>query len=202
MAGRNLPTMKYAVDHYHHGDSTRDEPDESHEVGNLPGAVRQAFDTALEYYERGNLRTNMTDDGNIGFYEAGQPGEVVIREISEDEDSGDRPFGETGPGRARASASIYVRRPLNDYTGLEEVFEFYVVEPSYDQAERGGVPGVRYYVTRESRTGRPGVDNEEFSAGMMPVQQVPDEVRYRAKRILDHVEWPSDHEEVDDDADD
>jgi len=200
MAGHYLPTMKYAVDHYHHGDSTRDEPEESHEVGNLPGAVRQAFDTALEYYNRENLRTNTTEDGNIGFYEPGQSGEVVIREVPDGgDDPGDPPFGESSLDEARAATSIYVRRPLNGYSGLEEVFEFYVVEPSYDQAERGGVPGVRYCVTREARTGRPGVDNEEFSSGMMPVQQVPDEVKYRAKRVLDFVEWPS---EVDNDADD
>jgi len=190
--------MKFAVDQYASGNAdSSDEPDESNEYDYLPPAIRKAFDTAAEWYGREQLRTNITDEHTISFYSAGQPGEIVVRSVRDD-DPGDPPFGESSLDDARAAISIYVRRPLNDYTDLEEVFEFYVVEPSYDQAERSGVPGVKYCITRESRTGRPGVDSAEVSGFPMPVQLVPGDVRYRAKQTLDFVEWPS---EVDNDAD-
>ena len=106
----------------------------------------------------------------------------------------DLAFSESTPDGPRASVSFYVRRPLNDYTELEEVFEFYSTEPYRDQPERGSVPGVRYYITREPRTGRPKVEDEEFRRGMIPIQKVPDDVKCRAKGILDFVEFPSDGE--------
>jgi len=116
-------------------------------------------------------------------------------DTAEETNPDDPHFGESTLDGPRASVSFYVRRPLNDYTELEEVFEFYVTEPYYDQAERSGVPGVRYYITMEARTGRPGVDNEKFKDGVMPIHKIPDEVKYRAKRILDFVEFPPNGEQ-------
>ena len=119
----------------------------------------------------------------------------MSEDTTEETKSGDPPFGVSTPDGPRASVSFYVRRPLNDYTELEEVFEFYVTEPYYDQAERSGVPGVRYYITREPRTGRPKVEDEEFRRGMIPIQKVPDDVKCRAKAVLDFVEFPPDGEQ-------
>jgi hypothetical protein len=107
----------------------------------------------------------------------------------------DKPFGERVSGGVRASASVFVRRPLNEYTNIEEVFEFHLVEPEVSQAERDGTAKVQYHLTRESRTGRPGVDKVDMGTGMMPMPKVPDEIKKRAAEIVDFIEPDPDWED-------
>jgi len=111
--------------------------------------------------------------------------------------SKDPNFGERTSGSVRASASVFVRRPLNEYTNIEEVFEFYLVEPEFSQAKRDGTAGVRYHLTRESRTGNPGVENVDMGTGMMPPPKVPDEIKERAAEMADFIDPDPDWEDSD-----
>jgi len=112
-----------------------------------------------------------------------------------DTETTDPNFGErTGQDDPKASCAVYVRRPVAEYSPFEEVFEFYQTEPEVSQ-ERSGSAGVRYYLTRESRTGRPGVDNTEASCGMFPLPKVPKEVRERAAEMADFIDPDPDWEE-------
>lgn len=109
----------------------------------------------------------------------------------------DEPFGKRTSGKTRAGMSVFVRRPLNEYTNIEEVFEFYLIEPEVSEADRKGknVPGVQYSLTRESRTGRPGVDDIDMGTGMMPFPRVPDEIKQRAAEMADFIEMNPDWED-------
>lgn len=134
----------------------------------------------------------------IGFYAVGQSWDCLLIRgdtIKKKRTLSDTPdFGESNLDGPQASTSVWVRQPLNDYSELEEVFEFTVQEPSNDQAARRGIPGVRYYITRDSRTGRPGVDDPEISRSMMHLNLVPDDIVERAQQMLGHVSWEEDDE--------
>lgn len=112
--------------------------------------------------------------------------------------SNDPKFGEReGQHHPKASCAVFVRRQLNEYSPFEEVFEFYHTEPEVG-SKRNGAAACKYYITRESRTGRPGVDEIEASGGMIPIQTIPEEVRERAAAMVDYIEtnpdWEDDEE--------
>lgn len=92
-------------------------------------------------------------------------------------------FGEHS-GDVRAEANVFVRRPLNEYSGLDEVFMFSFVEPEVSQAERVMYPSMRYILTRDEKTGRPGVKSDEFNRRLMHPEKVPDEVLERAQEMI------------------
>lgn len=97
----------------------------------------------------------------------------------------DPEYGRSKSDGPRAESSIYVRRPLNEYTDLEEVFKFNFIEP--DISEKMGDPfhSIRYAIVRESRNGIPGYDESEFSTRMLNPSRVPEEILYRADRLLE-----------------
>lgn len=97
----------------------------------------------------------------------------------------DEKFGESQD--TRAGIQVEVRRELNEYSGLDEVFTFYGLEPRPDAIEEHTY-GVKYALTRESRkAGMPGYDDTEFDTQLLNPEKVPDEVKNRAHAMLNHM---------------
>jgi hypothetical protein len=110
----------------------------------------------------------------------------------------ERKFKERTSGSVRAEASIFIRRPLNEYTSLEEVFGFHLIEPEVSQVcQTGEISVCSYAITRESRTREPGVDEYEYKRSSMAAKNVPDEIRERAAAMVDYIDPDPDYEEED-----
>lgn len=90
-------------------------------------------------------------------------------------------------GDVRAEADVYVRRPLNEYSGLDEVFQFSFIEPEVSQASRDVIVSARYMLTRDARNQVPGVDKTEYSTRLTHVEKVPDEILERAQAMIDNM---------------
>lgn len=95
-------------------------------------------------------------------------------------------FGDSN-GEVRAEGDIYIRRPLNEYSDLDEVFKFSFREPTVDMADRKVLVSAEYILTREAKTGRTGVRSEEYSRRVMRVDKLPAEVLERAQAMLDNM---------------
>lgn len=151
-----------------------------------------------------NIEHRFIEANTIGFYEPGQPWDCLlirgdtIEDKPDDAGDGDPPFGEATAVTAHSSVSV--KRPLNDYSKLTEVFEFTVSEPAVDAADRDGtICWVTYSITHGQNKSRHGIEDPEYQTHRIPVTDVPTDVVDRAKAMLDHVEWPDelDNEEGD-----
>jgi hypothetical protein len=95
---------------------------------------------------------------------------------------GEREFGE----HPKSAATVEVRRKLKDYSQLDEVFVFYAMEPQVSEVELNGLASVEYKITKEFRSGKPGISDPEYSTAM-PIGQVPEEVIDRAEQMADFI---------------
>lgn len=111
-----------------------------------------------------------------------------VLEIDDDGPAEDNDFGNTTYDQERAAIELTVKRPINEYTDLDEIFIFMLQEPDVDQAKRNGIPKVKYCITRESRNGVPGASDFEYETSFMNTTRVPDEIIERAEAMIEYMD--------------
>jgi hypothetical protein len=172
------------------------EPEHILEEASLYQAISHAKTVAEERYGVGELHTTVCENGDILFFETGQPGGYRVRSTDdwqsyqplepEEEEGEVAPFGErNGIGEQYAKARITVERETDGFSDLTEVFSFRFNEPELTAANREPTPNITFSLVKGSQNGTMGFGDEVYGTSMVPLHTVPDSVRERASSMLD-----------------
>jgi len=165
------------------------------EADSLYQAIIRGRTLAERHY--GEVDATICENGDILFFEAGQPGGYRVRSTDdwqsrqplEPDEKDDPAFGErNGIGEPYAKAQITVERETDGYSDLTEVFSFRFNEPELTQANRDPTPKVQFSLVRGPQNYTMDFEDEVYGTGMVPLPTVPENVRERASAMLDWVE--------------
>jgi hypothetical protein len=182
------------------------EPEAICEADSLYQAISHAKTKAEERYGVGELHTTVCENGDILFFETGQPGGYRVRSTDdwqsyqplepEEEESEVAPFGErNGIGGQYAKARITVERETDGFSNLTEVFSFRFNEPELTQVECDPTPNVTFALVKGSQNGAMDFGEEVYGTSMVPLHTVPDSIQERVSSMLDWAEIAPEEED-------
>lgn len=174
------------------------QPEKIKEYPSLYRAISRAKTAAANRYGIDSVDTTICENGDILFYERGQPGGYRVRSTDDwqeyqplepSREGGSPSFGERNDiGNPYAKARITVERETEGYSDLTEVFSFRFLEPNLTEADRDPKPRVKFSLVNKSQNGTMDLGDEVYGQDLIPLKTVPESVRERASAMLDWAE--------------